>query len=80
MTNFNTNLRDFYSTDAEVLATIPFDTPLTPQGRTDDNKWIMVNFEDQSGWVYAPILFFANGHVETLPVIATVTTDETVAP
>jgi uncharacterized protein YraI len=72
LTFFNTNMRDFYSTDAEVLATIPFDTLLIPQGRTDDNAWIMVDFEEQSGWVYAPILFFASGHVETLPVLATV--------
>ncbi len=72
LTYYNTNLRDSYTSDANVLATIPYDTVLDVQGRTDDSNWLMVTFEDQSGWVYAPILNFASGDVETLPVLATV--------
>ena len=71
-TLYNTNLRDSYTTDAEVLATIPYNSALVPQGRTDDSNWISVTVDEQSGWVYAPILSFVSGDVETLPILATV--------
>lgn len=78
-TLYNTNLRSTFSTDADVLEIVPFDTSLLPEGRTDDNNWLMVTVEDQPGWIYAPILFFASGDVETLPVLATVP-EEVVSP
>jgi|FLYN01.1.fsa_nt_gi uncharacterized protein YraI len=70
VTRFNTNLRSSFSTDADILEVIPFNTPLRPEGRTENGNWLMVRFGDQSGWVFAPILFFSSGAVETLPVIA----------
>ncbi len=71
VTRFNTNLRSTFSTDADVLQIIPFNTTLQPQGRTDNGNWIMVTFGDQSGWLFAPILFFSSGEVESLPVMGT---------
>jgi uncharacterized protein YraI len=76
-TRFNTNLRSTFSTDADILEVIPFNTELLPEGRTDNGNWVMVNFGEQSGWVFAPILFFTSGQIETLPVLAT-STDEAV--
>ncbi len=70
-TRFNTNLRSSFSTDADILDVIPFNTALLPQGRTDNSNWVMVTFGDQSGWVFTPILFFTSGQVEALPVLAT---------
>ncbi len=70
-TRFNTNLRSSFSTTADVLEIIPFDTELLPQGRTDDSDWVMVTVDDQNGWIYAPILFFTSGVVDTLPVMGT---------
>ncbi len=78
-TRFNTNLRSTFSTSADVLTMIPFETDLVPQGRTNDSNWVMVTFDGQSGWVYAPILFFASGEVETLPIMGTVTVAEPTA-
>ncbi len=71
-TRFNTNLRSTFSTSGEVLTRIPFNTDLVPEGRTNDSNWLMVTFDGQSGWVYAPILFFSGGEVETLPITGTV--------
>lgn len=72
MTRFNTNLRSSFSIQADVLDVVPFNTELIPEGRTDNNNWLQVTFGDQSGWIYAPILAFTSGQVETLPVLATV--------
>jgi uncharacterized protein YraI len=71
-TRFNTNLRSDFSSDSDVLVTIPFNTELVPTGRTNDSNWLMVTYADQNGWVYAPLLFFASGEVETLPIMGTV--------
>ena len=71
MTRFNSNLRTSFSTEADILEMIPFNTELLPEGRTENSSWLMVTFDDQSGWVYAPILFFASGQVETLPIMGT---------
>ena len=71
-TRYNTNLRSDFSTTADVLTRIPYNTDLVPQGRTNDSNWLMVTFDGQNGWVYAPILFFAGGTVETLPIMGTV--------
>lgn len=84
-TRFNTNLRSTFSTSGEVLARIPFNTDLVPEGRTNDSNWLMVTFDGQIGWVYAPILFFSSGEVETLPITGTVpevqpTTEATAEP
>jgi len=70
LTRFNTNLRSTFSTDAEVVDVIPFNTQLVPQGRTENSNWLMVTFGEQSGWVFAPILFFSSGEVDALPVLA----------
>lgn len=78
-TRFNTNLRSSFSTGADILEVIPFNTQLLPQGRTENSNWVMVTFGDQSGWVFAPILFFASGQVETLPVLATATDEASAA-
>jgi uncharacterized protein YraI len=78
-TRFNTNLRSTFSTTADVVTMIPFETDLVPTGRTNDSNWVMVTFDGQSGWVYAPILFFAGGDVETLPIMGTVAVAEPTA-
>ena len=71
VTQFNTNLRSTTSLNADVLSIIPFDTELQAQARSENSNWVMVTFGDQSGWVWSPILFFANGEVASLPVMAT---------
>jgi uncharacterized protein YraI len=79
-TRFNTNLRSTFSTDADIVGVIPFNTELLPQGRTDNGNWVLVTFDEQSGWVFAPILFFTSGQVETLPVLGTVPDEITTQP
>lgn len=68
-TVYNTNLRSSPSTEAEVVDVVPFNTQLFPAGRTADSRWVILIYEGQSGWAYAPILWFTNGVVRTLPVM-----------
>ena len=71
ITRFNTNLRSNASTTSDVLGVIPFEVELTPLARTPGGNWVQVTYEDQTGWIYAPILFFSSGVVESLPVVET---------
>jgi uncharacterized protein YgiM (DUF1202 family) len=47
----NVRLRTAPNTEAEVLATVPFEGVLEAVGRTSDNAWVQVNFNGASGWV-----------------------------
>lgn len=69
ITNGNTNLRAAPSTDAAVLVIVPFNTELTVTGRTANNNWVRVTFNDQTGWMSAGALFFAQGNVANAPLI-----------
>jgi len=79
MTRFNTNLRSSFSVASDVLEIIPFETELLPEARTENSNWVRVTVGDQSGWVFAPILFFARGDIATLPVIETSVDSEAAA-
>lgn len=67
MTRFNTNLRSEPSANVDVLGIIPFNTELRAEARTLNSNWVMVTFDDQSGWLFAPILFFTSGDIASLP-------------
>ncbi len=69
VTRFNTNLRSESSVNANVLDIIPFNTELRPEARTSNGNWVMVTFDNQSGWVFAPILFFSSGEIASLPTM-----------
>ncbi|MEZ4667939.1 MAG: SH3 domain-containing protein [Anaerolineae bacterium] len=65
----NTNLRTTPTTDADVLVIVPFNTELTVTGRTANNNWVRVTFNDQTGWISAGVLFFAQGNIANAPII-----------
>lgn len=69
VTQFNANLRTDFSTDADVIAVIPFGTQLTGEARTENANWIRVTFEGQTGWISSGLLNFVNGNTATLPVV-----------
>ena len=71
MTRYNINLRNASTTDSDILGVIPVNVELSPVGRSNDRRWIIVQYEDKVGWVYAPLLFFTRGNVATLPVMTT---------
>ncbi len=54
--NFNLNLRAAPSTEADVLASIPFNTRLELFGRSADSGWWYTVYEEQAGWVLGEFL------------------------
>ncbi|NWF71027.1 MAG: SH3 domain-containing protein [Chloroflexi bacterium] len=52
----NLNLRAAPSTDAELLATIPFDSALAIFGRNADSTWWYVVYDNLAGWVLGEFL------------------------
>lgn len=69
ITRGNTNLRAAPSTDADVLVIIPFNTELTVTGRTANNNWVRVTFNDQTGWISAGALVFTQGNLANAPLL-----------
>lgn len=69
ITNGNTNLRAAPSTDADVLVIVPFNTELTVTGRTVNNNWVRVTYNDQTGWMSAGTLFFSQGLLANAPLV-----------
>jgi hypothetical protein len=57
----------------ERLAVIDPEVTLPAVGRTSSVSWIQVIYEDQYGWIYAPLLVWS-GDVITLPVDGITTT------
>lgn len=53
VTRFNVNLRAAPDLDAELLATIDFDTTLNAHGRDAAGEWWFVEYEDMTGWLSA---------------------------
>ena len=49
----NLNLRTEASTQAELLATIPFSTNIPVFGRNADDTWLYTRYNNQFGWVSA---------------------------
>jgi hypothetical protein len=51
LANYNVNLRVLAETDAEVLATIPYNSTITLYGRNADSSWWYGEYEGKAGWV-----------------------------
>jgi uncharacterized protein YgiM (DUF1202 family) len=68
VTRFNTNLRQSFSTSSQLLATIPFSTTLTILGRSQDNRWLRVSYNNQTGWVSSGLVAFNRGSINSLPI------------
>src|SRR5262249_54433018 len=64
----NANLRTLPSQTSDVLAIIPFNTQLTITGRTGNNNWVQVTFNNQTGWVSSGTLIFTQGVLSTAPL------------
>jgi hypothetical protein len=56
LTRYNVNLRGEPSLDAEMLATIPFNTTVALYGRTEDSGWWLAQYQGKRGWLKADYL------------------------
>lgn len=66
VTRVNANLRSTPSTDGNVLATIPFNTQLDVTGRSGDNNWVQVSFNNQTGWISSGLVTFQRGNIDVV--------------
>lgn len=48
---YNVNMRAEPSLQAELVATIPFETAVSAYGRNEDRTWWFVEYEGSAGWV-----------------------------
>ncbi len=69
---FNLNLRGQPSTTGQVLAIIPFNTPLRALGRDAHSSWVKVQYGGNEGWV-AAWLIVVKGDINALPVAGATT-------
>jgi uncharacterized protein YraI len=69
VTRVNANLRATPAATSDVLATIPFGTQLTVTGRTTNNNWVRVTFNNQTGWVSSGLLNFTQGNIDNVTAL-----------
>ncbi len=71
-TSFNTNLRSEPDFNAPVIGTIPYSTQLQIEARTENNVWLRVTYQGQTGWVVASLVQiirpYSGQRLEQLPV------------
>jgi len=56
VTRFNSNLRAMPSFSAEISAVIPFNTEVQAEARTQDNNWVRVSYNGQTGWLITSLV------------------------
>jgi uncharacterized protein YraI len=66
-TTGNVNLRSTPSTQGDVIVIIPFSTELTATGRTANNNWVQVTYNNQTGWITSAVYSVSRGNVVNLP-------------
>ena len=64
----NINVRLQPDTNSSIIATIPPNSSLTINGRHADSDWVHVVTDDNTGWIFAPLLTF-DCDIDTLAVI-----------
>ena len=65
---FNVRLHAAPSLSSAVVAIVPFDSEVTPLGRSADSQWLLVGFKDQTGWSVTQLLDVTNEEVQALPI------------
>ena len=69
VTRVNANLRSAPSIDGGVLATIPFNTTLTVTGRSSNDNWVQVSFNNQTGWISSGLVTFQTGNIANVTIM-----------
>jgi uncharacterized protein YraI len=66
VTRVNSNMRSAPSITADLITTIPFNTTLTVIGRNENNNWVQVTYENQTGWISSGLLTFQLGNIDNV--------------
>ena len=69
-TRFNVRLHDEPQLDASVVITIPFDSQVTPLGRSTHGVWLFVGYNGETGWGVAQLFDITSAELMALPVYA----------
>jgi uncharacterized protein YgiM (DUF1202 family) len=67
-TRFNVRLHDAPLLDSPVVITIPFNSEVTPLGRSTRGMWLFVGYNSETGWGVAQLFDITNAELEALPV------------
>lgn len=67
MTNVNLNLRATASTRAAILAVVPYNTQLPATAISSDRNWVIVTYNDQTGWMSLAYTRVLTGQLGWLP-------------
>ncbi len=67
-TRFNVRLHEAPNLNSNIVAIVPFNSEVTPIGRSADGNWLYVGFKGQSGWSVTPLLDISSEEVQTLPL------------
>jgi uncharacterized protein YraI len=65
---FNVRLHETPNLGSNVVAIVPFDSEVTPIGRSADGNWVFVGYKDQSGWSVTQLLNITNEEIASLPI------------
>ena len=65
---FNVRLHKTPDLGSNVVAIVPFNSEVTPIGRSADGNWLYIGFNDQSGWSVTQLLDITHEEVQTLPI------------
>jgi len=62
------NMRDGASLGSNILLIAPATEDLYVIGRTDDSRWLQVQYQGQTGWIARYLILLPNDWTETVPV------------
>ncbi len=68
-TRFNVRLHETPELDSAVLIIAPFNSEVTPLGRSPDNAWLLVGYKEVTGWGASQLFDIDSGDMADLPVV-----------
>ncbi len=71
-TRFNARIRTAPAIDSQIVTIVPFNATVQPLGRTSDNQWVYVAYDDTEGWGSTPLFDISGNQLNALPVLTTV--------
>ena len=65
---FNVRLHEAPNLSSNVVEIVPFNSEVTPIGRSADGNWLFVGFKDQTGWSVTQLLDISSDEALALPL------------
>jgi uncharacterized protein YraI len=65
--NFNVNMREAPDLEAELVATIPYESAIPLYGRNDNSTWWFAQYDGEAGWISGEYILLTSACAQ-LPV------------